>query len=179
MGLRIMSARKKTMPVRKPSRVAQRSRKSAPNPSPRLTVVTLGVSDLARSRRFYCEGLGFSASSASNENIVFLDAGSVVLALYPRALLAKDAKLSFKGSGFGGVTVARNVGSKEEVDAAMGVARKAGAKILKPAQEAFWGGYSGYFADPDGYPWEVAYNPHWKLDANGGVVLPQLNRSDR
>ena len=144
----------------------------APTP-PRVTVVTLGVSDLARSRRFYCEGLGFSPSSASNDHIVFLDAGGVVLALYPRDLLAKDAQLSPKGSGFGGVTVARNVGTKGEVDAALEAARKAGAKILKPAQEAFWGGYSGYFADPDGHPWEVAYNPHWKLDADGRVVLPR------
>jgi uncharacterized protein len=144
----------------------------APTP-PRVTVVTLGVSDLARSLRFYCEGLGFSPSSASNDHIVFLDAGGVVLALYPRELLAKDAQLSPEGSGFGGITVARNVGTKAEVDAALEAARNAGAKILKSAQEVFWGGYSGYFADPDGHPWEVAYNPHWKLDAEGYVVLPR------
>ena len=136
-------------------------------------MITLGVSDLARSRRFYCEGLGFVASSASDEHIVFIDAGTVVLGLYPRDLLAQDAQVSAKGSGFGGITLARNVGSKGEVDAALDVARRAGATILKPAQEAFWGGYSGYFADPDGYPWEVAYNPHWKLDAEGRVMLPR------
>lgn len=139
----------------------------------RLTVVTLGVSDLASSRRFYCEGLGFVASSTSDEHIVFIDAVGVVLGLYPRDLLARDARVPEKGSGFGGVTLARNVGSRGEVDTALEVARQAGAKILKPAQEAFWGGYSGYFADPDGYPWEIAYNPHWKLDAEGRVVLPK------
>jgi hypothetical protein len=138
-----------------------------------LTVVTLGVSDLARSRRFYCEGLGFLASSTSNEHVVFIDAGGVVLGLYAREPLAKDAQLSPEGSGFGGVTLARNVGAKAEVDAALEAARKAGAQILKPAQEVFWGGYSGYFADPDGHPWEVAYNPHWKLDADGRVALPR------
>jgi uncharacterized glyoxalase superfamily protein PhnB len=104
---------------------------------------------------------------------VFVDAGGVVLALYRRKLLADDANLSPEGSGFGGVTLARNVGSPAEVDAALDTAKKAGASILKPAQGAFWGGYSGYFADPDGHPWEVAYNPHWGLDAAGRVVLPR------
>ena len=95
------------------------------------------------------------------------------VSLYRRKLLADDANIPSEGSGFGGVTLARNVGSKTEVDAALDVAKTAGATILKPAQEAFWGGYSGYFADPDGHPWEVAYNPHWKLDAEGRVVLPK------
>ncbi len=149
--------------------MTERSRKA----TPRLTVVTLGVSNVARSRRFYCEGLGFVASSATSEHIVFIDAGDVVLGLYPRDLLAEDAQVSAKGSGFGGITLARNVGTKGEVDAAIDAARKAGAKILKPAQEVFWGGYSGYFADPDGHPWEVAYNPHWKLDGKGRVLLPR------
>jgi predicted lactoylglutathione lyase len=134
--------------------------------------VTLGVQDLARSRSFY-EALGFHSSSGSNESITFMDAGGVVLALYRRKLLADDANIPSEGSGFGGVTLARNVGSKAKVDAALGVAKKAGATILKPAQQAFWGGYSGYFTDPDGHPWEVAYNPHWKLDADGRVVLPK------
>ncbi len=140
---------------------------------PRLTVVTLGVSDLARSRAFYCAGLGFEASSISNEHIVFMAAGGVVLALYPRKLLADDAHVPSKGSGFGGLALARNLKSKAAVDAALVVAKKAGAAILKPAQEVFWGGYSGYFGDPDGHVWEVAYNPHWKLDRDGRVVLPR------
>lgn len=135
-------------------------------------MVTLGVQDLARSRTFY-EGLGFRPSSSSNESITFMDAGGVVLALYRRKLLADDANSSSEGSGFGGVTLARNVGSKAEVDGALDGAKKVGATILKPAQEAFWGGYSGYFADPDGHAWEVAYNPRWKLDAEGRVVLPR------
>jgi uncharacterized protein len=168
-----MSARKVAKRAKKSASLAKRPRSSKPSAAPGLTVITLGVSDLARSRHFYCDDLGFSPSSVSNDHIVFLDAGGVVLALYPRDLLAKDAQLSPKGSGFGGVTVARNVGTKAEVDAALDDARAAGAKILKPAQEAFWGGYSGYFADPDGHPWEVAYNPHWKLDAEGRVVLPR------
>jgi catechol 2,3-dioxygenase-like lactoylglutathione lyase family enzyme len=133
--------------------------------------VTLGVQDLARSRTFYCDGLGFRASSGSNESIVFLDAGGVVLALYRRKLLADDANFPSEGTGFGGVTLARNVGSKGEVDAALDDAKTAGATILKPAQQAFWGGYSGYFADPDGHPWEVAFNPRWKLDTTGRVRL--------
>lgn len=166
-----MRARKKATPVAKKS-AARGTRKATAFPA-RLTVVTLGVSDLARSRRFYCEGLGFVASSTSDEHIVFLDAAGVVLGLYSRDLLAQDAQVSAKGSGFGGIALAQNVGSKGEVDASLEAARQAGAKILKPAQEVFWGGYSGYFADPDGYPWEVAYNPHWKLDAEGRVVLPR------
>jgi len=157
-----MAARKKTKP----------SKKRPPRKHPRLTVVTLGVQDLARARTFY-EALGFAESSSSNESIVFMDAGGVVLALYRRKLLADDANIPAEGSGFGGVTLARNVRSKAEVDAALDVAKMAGASILKPAQQAFWGGYSGYFADPDGHTWEVAHNPYWKLDAAGRVVLPR------
>jgi catechol 2,3-dioxygenase-like lactoylglutathione lyase family enzyme len=167
-----VAARKKKKPAAKPTRRAPRpTAKTARGHGPRLTVVTLGVRDLARSHAFYCDGLGFRASSSSNESIVFMDAGGVVLALYRRKLLADDANVSAEGSGFGGITLARNVGSKAEVDAALEVAKKAGATILKAAHEAFWGGYSGYFADPDGNPWEVAYNPYWKLDAAGRVVL--------
>jgi uncharacterized glyoxalase superfamily protein PhnB len=158
-----MAARKKPAPRRKLARTS---------PAPRLTVVTLGVQDLARARTFYCDGLGFRASKASNESIVFLDAGGAVLALYRRKLLAVDANVASEGTGFGGVTLAHNVGSTKAVDAAFERAKKAGATVLKAPQQAFWGGYSGYFADPDGHPWEVAYNPHWKLDATGRVVLP-------
>ena len=130
----------------------------------RITVVTLGVADLGRSRQFYCQGLGWRASCASNDHIVFIDAGGIVLGLYPKNLLAEDAKVDAARSGFGGVTLAQNVGSKPEVDAALEAAREAGAKILKPAEDTFWGGYSGYFADPDGHPWEVAWNPYFPLE---------------
>jgi uncharacterized glyoxalase superfamily protein PhnB len=140
--------------------------------SPCLTVITLGVSDLVRARTFYCAGLGFQPSSSSNEHIVFLHAGGVALALYDRDSLAHDANLPATGSGFGGVTLARNLGSKAEVDAALARAEQAGGRILKPAQEVFWGGYSGYFADLDGHPWEVAYNPHWTLSQDGRLELP-------
>jgi predicted lactoylglutathione lyase len=169
-----VAAKKKSA---KPSKTSSRAKlrlkpRTTTKSRPRLTVVTLGVQDMARARMFY-EALGFRPSGSSNENIGFLDAGGVVLALYRRKLLAGDAHVSSEGSGFGGVTLARNVGSRGEVDAALDVARKAGAAVLKPAQEAFWGGYSGYFADPDGHPWEVAHNPHWQLDARGCVELPK------
>src|SRR5579872_5165181 len=127
--------------------------------TPHLSVVTLGVSNLDRSRAFYCDGLGFRASTQSNESIVFIDGGGVLLSLYRRKLLAEDANLPSEGSGFGGFTLAYNVRSPAAVDAMLQVARKAGARILKAAHEAFWGGYSGYFADPDGHAWEVAHNP--------------------
>ncbi len=142
------------------------------HPSP--TVITLGVSDLSRARAFYCQGLGFVASSAGNEHIVFLKTSGVVLALYSRTALAEDACLPSApvGNGFSGVTLARNLGSPAEVDAFLEQARRAGAKILKPAQKVFWGGYSGYFADPDGHAWEVAHNPFWKLGVTGLLELP-------
>lgn len=163
-------AARKTKPKKLARPAARRTARPSAKLAPRLTVVTLGVQDIARSREFY-EALGFRKSGRP-QGIVFMDAGGVVLALYRRKLLADDANLPSHGSGFGGVTFARNVGSKSEVDTALEIAKRAGATTLKPAQEAFWGGYSGYFADPDGHPWEVAYNPHWKLDAEGHVVLP-------
>ena len=122
----------------------------------RLSLVTLGVADISRSRRFY-ERLGWKASSASVESIVFFPlGGGIALSLYGRADLAKDACLPGDGSGFGGAALAHNVRTREEVDSTLDRAREAGARILKPAEDAFWGGYSGYFADPDGHPWEVA-----------------------
>jgi catechol 2,3-dioxygenase-like lactoylglutathione lyase family enzyme len=141
---------------------------------PRVTAITLGVSDLARSRKFYCEGLGFRASSSSHEHITFIDnGGGLVLALYGYEALAADAKLPIARAGFGGITLAWNVESRAQVDAALALAKKAGATIHKPAHEAFWGGYSGYILDPDDHPWEVAHNPHWTLAADGGVTLPE------
>jgi len=140
---------------------------------PRLNIVTLGVRNLTRSRKFYCDGLGFRASSASVGDVVFMDAGGVVLALFPRTLLAKDAGVKARGSGFGGITIAWNVKKKSDVDSAIARAKKAGAKILQKPHDAFWGGYTAYFADPDGHPWEVAWNPHFPLDAKGRVRLPR------
>ncbi len=139
--------------------------------TPHLSVVTLGVEDIARSRAFY-EALGFKASSDSNANVTFFDAGGVVLALFGRCALAKDAAVEDSAPSFSGVSLAWNVADDAAADAAMAVAHAAGAKLLKPAQKAFWGGYHGYFADPDGHIWEVAHNPFWPLDANGRPQLP-------
>jgi uncharacterized protein len=138
----------------------------------RVSIVTLGVGDLERSRKFY-EQLGWRKSSMGGEGIAFFQAGGIALALYPRAELAKDANLTTEGNGFGGVTIAYNARSKGEVDAVLTEAQAAGARILKPAEEAFWGGYSGYFADPDGFPWEVAWNPYLEIREDGSVKLPE------
>ena len=138
----------------------------------RISLITLGVTDLSRSRRFYEQGLGWKASSGGNEQIVFFQVGSLALALYARTALAEDAHLDTSSDGFGGITLACNVRRREEVDVILAEAQSIGAKLLKPAEEAHWGGYSGYFADPDGYPWEVAWNPFWELHEDGSVLLP-------
>ena len=136
----------------------------------RLSLITLGVADVARSRRFY-EALGWRASGASEAGVTFFQLGGVGLSLWGRAELAGDAQLADE-PGWGGVALGHNARSRAEVDDILEEARKAGARILKPAQETFWGGYAGYFADPDGHPWEVAWNPHFPLDAAGSLRLP-------
>jgi len=137
---------------------------------PRLTLITLGVQDVARARAFY-EALGFKAGLASQESVTFFDAGGVVLALYGRGPLAEDATVADSAPGFSGVALAHNARSEAHVNAALDEAVAAGGKLIKPAGKAFWGGYSGYFADPDGHLWEVAYNPYFKLGADGRVEL--------
>ncbi|HEX4508142.1 MAG TPA: VOC family protein [Alphaproteobacteria bacterium] len=137
---------------------------------PRISLVTLGVADMARARRFY-EALGWCASGPS-EGVTFFQAGGMILSLYGRKALAEDARLPAGGSGFGGITLAYNVRERADVDKVLDEARAAGAAILKPAEEAFWGGYSGYFADPDGHPWEVAWNPGFTILEDGSVRLP-------
>lgn len=137
----------------------------------RLSLVTLGVADVARARQFY-ERLGFKASSASNENVTFFDAGGVVLGLFGRDALAADAHVAPAGSGFAGVTLAHNTRTEPEVDAVLAEAVAAGGRLVKAAHRVFWGGWSGYFADPDGHLWEVAHNPFFPLDAAGRVQLP-------
>lgn len=141
----------------------------------RLTVVTLGVDDLSRASAFYEQGLGLKASSESGEAIRFYPCGGAVLALYPRAGLLEDAeqpagRLAPSGS-FDGVTLACNCNSREEVDAQLARAVQAGARLAKPAKEAFWGGYSGYFEDLDGHLWEVAHAPCFPVNAAGGIEL--------
>jgi uncharacterized protein len=138
---------------------------------PRVSFVTLGVGDVGRSRRFY-EALGFKASPASQDAVAFFDAGGVVLSLFGRAALAEDVGVRAGEAEFSGISLAHNVNSESEVDEVLREAVTAGAKLLKPGQKVFWGGYSGYFADPDGHLWEVAYNPFMPLDANGRVILP-------
>lgn len=137
---------------------------------PRLTVVTLGVSELARARTFY-EELGWRSDTAGELGVVFFRSGDMVLALWGREELAKDSAVSDPG-GWGGVTLAHNVGSRDDVDRVIAAARGAGATIARAPAETFWGGYSGVFVDPDGHPWEVAHNPHWTLTPGGGVELP-------
>ncbi|MGO9487366.1 MAG: VOC family protein [Rhodomicrobium sp.] len=139
---------------------------------PRLNIVTLGVADLEKSRQFYEAGLGWKASSASQGDIVFFQLGATVLALYLRALLAEDAGVDAAGGGFAGITLAYNVRSKQEVVEFLNVASAAGGKIVKQAQDVFWGGHSGYFADLDGHLWEVAWSPSSELNERGEMVLP-------
>jgi uncharacterized protein len=134
----------------------------------RVSLVTLGVADLGRAQRFY-EGLGWSASGDADD-VVFFQAGGMVLALWDRGKLAEDSAVT-DGGGWGGVTLAYNVRSREEVDAAIDEARSAGARIGREPAETFWGGYSGVFVDPDGHPWEVAHNPGWTLNDDGGVTI--------
>lgn len=137
----------------------------------RVSIITLGVADLARSREFY-ERLGWQRSMAKAEGIVFFQAGGMALALYPRHELAKDANVPADGHGFTGFSLAYNARSREEVDSVIAEARVAGATIRKPAQDAFWGGYSGYFSDPDGFLWEVAWNPSFPIDKDGAIRIP-------
>lgn len=129
---------------------------------PYISLITLGVSDLVRSTAFYKQGLGLPAKEEF-EGVTFLNLRGTWLALYPREALAADAHVSAAGHGFPGFTLAHNVKSKEAVDRILQQAEAAGATMLKPGQDADWGGYSGYFADPDGYLWEVAWNPHFDL----------------
>jgi predicted lactoylglutathione lyase len=135
----------------------------------RLSVVTLGVRDLARARAFY-EALGWQTGAAPEDDVVFFQAGGMILALWDRASNAEDSGVEDSG-GWGGVTLAQNVGSREEVDAVIEQARAAGGRIAREADDTFWGGYSGVFVDPDGHPWEVALNPHWTLGPDGSVSL--------
>jgi catechol 2,3-dioxygenase-like lactoylglutathione lyase family enzyme len=137
---------------------------------PRLSLITLGVADVARARRFY-EALGFKAGRASLESVTFLDAGGVVLALWGRAALAEDAGVADSTPGFSGVALAHNARSQADVDKALDQAVAAGARLIKPAEKTFYDGYAGYFADPDGHVWEVAHNPHFTLLPDGRVAL--------
>jgi catechol 2,3-dioxygenase-like lactoylglutathione lyase family enzyme len=138
----------------------------------RLTLFTLGVRSVAESRAFY-ERLGWRASSASQDSVAFFQLGPNVLALFGRAALAADAQVADTPAGFAGVSLAINFTTAAEVDAAFAEAIAAGGTPLKPPGPVFWGGHTAYFADPDGFPWELAHNPFFELDKSGQLVLPE------
>ena len=135
----------------------------------RISLVTLGVRDLARSSAFY-EALGWRPNESPADDVVFFQAGGMVVALWSRDQLAEDSMVSDRG-GWGGMTLAHNVRSPDEVDAVLAEAERAGATIGRPGAETFWGGYSGVFIDPDGHPWEIAHNPGWTLNEDGTVTV--------
>ena len=143
----------------------------------RLSLVTLGVADLTRARRFYEDGLGWTRGNDHAE-VVFYQLGGMVLALWGRAALAQDAGVAHGRDGFGGIALAYNARSRTEVDAVLAEAAAAGATIVKPAADTFWGGYAGYFADPDGHLWEIAWNPEWTLAEDGSVRLAGVPRAE-
>lgn len=136
----------------------------------RVNLITLGVADLGRARGFY-EALGWVTGAGPDDEVVFFQAGEMVVALWDRGRLAEDSCVE-DTSGWGGVTLAINFGSREEVDAVVGEARIAGARIGREPAETFWGGYSAVILDPDDHPWEIAHNPHWSVMEDGGVKLP-------
>jgi len=135
----------------------------------RLSLITLGVSDLARARAFY-EALGWTTNAAPDDDVVFFQAGCMVVALWSRERLAQDSGVDDRG-GWGGITLAYNTRSPADVDAVIEEARAAGGAITREPGETFWGGYSGMFSDPDGHAWEVAHNPRWTIGDDGAVSI--------
>ena len=135
----------------------------------RVSLITLGVRDLGRARRFY-EAVGWKTNAAPDDDVVFFQAGGMIVALWGRDQLAEDTVVEDSG-GWGGITLAYNARSPSEVDAVLAEARAAGGTVLRPGAETFWGGHSGVFADPEGHAWEVAHNPHWTIGADGSISL--------
>ena len=140
----------------------------------RITLVTLGVADMARSREFYA-ALGWQMHPQSQEAVTFYQANGFVFGLFGLEDLAKDQGRPGAALGIGGTTLAQNFATEAEVDAAYAAAMTAGAKALKSPEKVFWGGYSGYYADPDGHVWEVAMNPFWPLNEDGSLTLPDAD----
>lgn len=136
----------------------------------RLTLITLGVQDLKTSEDFYIHKFGWEKAESSNENIIFIQLNGIMLSLFPKEELAKDATVDAAGQGFKGFTLAHNVRSEAEVDALFMIFKSKNITIVKEPEKVFWGGYSGYIADPDGYLWEIAYNPFLPLDEKGNVL---------
>jgi uncharacterized protein len=137
----------------------------------KFNLITLGVDDFEKSVNFYEKGLGWEKSKSSMDELALFPLGGITLALYPRQLLADDATIMNVKSDFSGITISYNAKSENEVDEVLKEVEKIGAKIIKPAQKVFWGGYSGYFKDLDGHLIEVAYNPFWELDENDNLKL--------
>lgn len=142
---------------------------------PRISIITLGVTDFVRSLHFYRDGLGWPTRATEASDIAFFNTTGTRFAIYPLAKLAEDisATLPPTRSGFSGITLAHNVRSREAVAAVLARAEAAGAVIVKPAQDASWGGHSGYFTDPDGYFWEVAFAPGFQFAADGSIILDE------
>jgi uncharacterized protein len=138
---------------------------------PRISLVTLGVRSVSRSVAFYRDILGWRTDYHKGDPVAFFQLNGMILGLYGHAALARDATVDSRRHGFRGVTLAHNVRSRVAVDKVFAQIRKRGGWIVKPPKVAEWGGYSGYFSDPDGHLWEVAHNPGWKLDKNGAVKL--------
>jgi len=136
-----------------------------------LHLITLGVRDFKKAHEFYTKTLGWKPSSASQDDVAFFQTSGVVFAIYPRNKLAEDAMTSPEGNGFSGITLAYNTRSESEVDEIISALKSKGVKIIKEPQKVFWGGYSSYFADPDDYHWEVAYNPFFAFDDMGNLKL--------
>ena len=136
----------------------------------RISLITLGVQDLGRARAFY-EALGWHTNAAPGDDVVFFQAGGMIFALWGRAQLEEDSAVT-DAHGWGGITLAYNARSPDEVDAVLREAETAGATVPRAGAATFWGGYSGVFVDPDGHPWEVAHNPRWEIQADGSVRLP-------
>jgi uncharacterized glyoxalase superfamily protein PhnB len=135
----------------------------------RITIISLGVENLETSTKFYLDCFGWQKTAQSNDDITFIKLNGSLLSLYNREKLAEDAIVDPKGSGFKGVTLAYNCRSEAEVDETIEMLRKKDVKIVKEPQKVFWGGYSGYIADPDGHLWEIAYNPFLPMDKDGNV----------
>lgn len=137
----------------------------------KLNLITLGVTDLNKSIEFYEKGLGWKRSEQSVEGMILYPLGGITLALYPRDDLAKDATVDNLSTGFSGITLSYNAKSEGEVDSVLKLVARCGGSIIKPAKIVFWGGYSGYFKDPDGHIFEVAFNPFWDFDDNDNLIL--------
>lgn len=138
----------------------------------RISLITLGVRDLPRACRFYENVFGWTRSPLGGDSVAFFQTGCVVFALWPREELAADAGISAQGNGFSGIALAHNVRERDQVDRVLAHVQAAGAQVVRPASDAFWGGRTGYFVDPDGFLWEVAWNPGFSISADGAVTLP-------